>query len=123
MAKWGELLSRDDWPWKVWKSLLLESGLIFLWLYFLFFTVWTIWPRKRILVDQYGQHIAKYFVTSLVITWLIADLTWGAVFGPTGGVVGYYLQSWLGESTFSDIGDWANRYLTLIGFIFSGGFG
>lgn len=115
MAKWGQRLAADDWAWVTWKWLLGDTALILLWLLFVFALIQMIvpWSRRRI-VAMTGRSVdGRSIFAGVVVTWLAGTFAHAALFG--SGPYGYWLQSWLGESTFQHFGSWTYTYLTLFG--------
>jgi len=120
MGKWADRLAAEDWAWVTWKYFLGESVLILLWLVFVCTLVNMIIPgtRRKLVQATKIPVTGSTIFAAFVCTWLMADLTHGAIFG--GGPYGYWLQTWLGSVTFSAVADWTNRWMTLLGFVFSG---
>jgi hypothetical protein len=119
MNKWGSRLAAEDWTWVTWKYLLGETALFALWLIFMYTLVSMVVPSlKRQLVYTTGLPVnGSVLFSAFIITWLIATLTHGAIFG--AGPYGYWLQSWLGENSFNDLANWTHQYLTLFGVLFT----
>lgn len=115
MAKWGQRLAADDWAWVTWKWLLGNSALILIWIVFVVALLQLLHPRSRQRVARYtGRTVDGSSVfTGVVLTWLAGTFAHGALFG--AGPYGYWLQTWLGESTFQDVAEWTYTYLTLFG--------
>jgi len=119
MSKWAGRLAADDWSWVTWKYFLGDSILLLLWLVFMFTLVSMIVPglRRKLVNSSKLPVNGSVIFSGFICTWLIADLAHGAIFGP--GPYGYWLQSWLGDVTFSEVADWTNRRMTLLGLVFS----
>ncbi|WP_444997919.1 hypothetical protein [Aliikangiella sp. IMCC44359] len=117
LIKWGNRLSASDWSWATWKYLLLDTGLILLWL--AFFTVFILMllpktKKKLELASGYKFATGQWFY-AFICTWTAGLFAHPAIFG--SGPYGYWLHQLIGPSAFANCSDWTFRYMTLLGLI------
>ncbi|WP_162926481.1 hypothetical protein [Teredinibacter purpureus] len=115
MNKWAQRLAAEDWTWITWKWLLGNSALIVIWLVFVLAVVQMLLPKSRQRLSRVtGRNVdGSTIFTGIVFTWLAGTFSHGAIFG--SGPYGYWLQNWLGESTFQYVAEWTYTYFTLFG--------
>ena len=118
MNYWARHFAADHWDWQIYKSFILQAGVLSLWVGCLFFLCFMMTPSGRYQIylvnGPNGYNSAQMILGMFLITWTVGTFAYGAIFT---GASGYWIQTWFGAQAHCEYGHLFAKLFSLLGLI------